>query len=90
MCSSCHQNGKYGNFMLLFCGGLHGLVNKCMRAACAARLFLLTQPIKFLISGLAVAFPVDDTKAALFLQRRQHELRASRPFRNACERKNHV
>ena len=56
--------------MLLFCRGLHGLVNKCMRAACAARLFLVTQPIKFLISGLTVAVPVDDAKASLFLQRR--------------------
>ena len=30
MCSSCHQNGKYGNFTLLFCRGRHGLVLKCV------------------------------------------------------------
>ena len=66
MCSSCHQNGKYGNFKLLFCRGLHGLVNKCMRATCAARLFLLTQPIKFLISGLAVAVPLMILKLPCF------------------------
>ena len=64
MCSSCHQNGKYGNFMLLFCRGLHGLVNKCMRAACAARLFLLTQPIKFLF--LALPFPLMIPKLPYF------------------------
>ena len=28
VCSSCHQYGKCGNFMLLFCGGQHGLVHK--------------------------------------------------------------
>ena len=27
---SCHQNGKCGNFMLLFCRGRHGLVHECI------------------------------------------------------------
>ena len=26
----CHQNGKCGNFRLLFCRGRHGLVRKCV------------------------------------------------------------
>ena len=69
MCLSCHQNGKYGNFTLLFCRGRHGLVHKCMRAARAARLFLLTRPIKFLISGVVVAVPVVDAKASHFFHK---------------------
>ena len=28
VCSSIHQNGKCGNFTLLFCRGQHGLVHK--------------------------------------------------------------
>ena len=30
VCSTCHQNGKCGNFTLLFCRGRHGLGHKCV------------------------------------------------------------
>ena len=30
VCSSCHQNSKFGNFALLFYREQHGLVHKCV------------------------------------------------------------
>ena len=39
VCSSCHQNGKYGNFTMLFQRGRHGLVHKCV-PKCRTLIFL--------------------------------------------------
>ena len=61
-CSSV-PNRKCGNFKLSFCRGRHGR-NCCkMRAARAARLFFLVQPIRFLIHDVNVVFDVVDAEA---------------------------
>ena len=61
LCSSCHQNCKWGSFTLLFCRCWHGFVHKCVPHAYFHSLD--QSNLISLICGVVVAVPVVDAKA---------------------------
>ena len=67
-CLSCYKNQKRGYFSLLFCGGQHGIVPKCMPHMHVLRSFFVcsTNQIRnfnFLICCVVVAVSVTSAKA---------------------------